>query len=426
MRNIFLGCFRTMYYFVMNLITVIVTFFIHRDKQYILMGAWFGNRFGGNPRYLFQYLSENKSKYYLKKVIWVTRSKEIYNELLSMGYDVYMMHSFKSIYYHFKSGVHVANIAMCNFSNAKLSLQGDIMGELSLGACKIFLDHGVAISQNETWENGSMSMGHRFAWYIFNLLSKNSLLKHFVLVGGGWDRAITIRTSSEIVKSERERGVAQGTRYLVTGYPEFCEPLKYTQREREVLSILEKKERRILYVPTYRTSDKTGYVHPLNDPVVRDFLRKNNYFWIDKMHPAASAFVYMKAEKYDTDISLNLEPEFDMNIIVNHVDILVSDYSSSVHKAIYYHKPIIHYLMDINGYKKYDAGLNQDFTENLVGVCAYNSTELIEVLKMAFDDEYFEKYNSIYQEKFNYFFGGKKSGYREICQKLFKVIYFSK
>jgi hypothetical protein len=71
-----------------------------RDKAIVLMGAWFGNRFADNSRYLFQYLSENKEKLGLKHVVWVTRSEMLQKELEEMGYEAYMMDSDESLYYH--------------------------------------------------------------------------------------------------------------------------------------------------------------------------------------------------------------------------------------------------------------------------------------------------------------------------------------
>lgn len=53
----------------------------HRNKRIVLVGAWMGTKFADNSRYLYQYLFANKKKLGLKKVIWITRNKDV-NELL--------------------------------------------------------------------------------------------------------------------------------------------------------------------------------------------------------------------------------------------------------------------------------------------------------------------------------------------------------
>ena len=118
---------RPIYYLFMNIITALITIFIRRDKNTMLMGSWYGRRFGGNTRYLFQYLSENKEKYGLKKVIWVTREDTIYSELKKMGYNVYMMKSKESIYYHFKAGIHALNVNISTSTSTSKTVNGDIM-----------------------------------------------------------------------------------------------------------------------------------------------------------------------------------------------------------------------------------------------------------------------------------------------------------
>ena len=124
-----------------NLLTFIINIFIRRDKSIILMGSCYGERFAGNSRYLFQYLSNNKDEYGLNKVIWVTRKHYIFDELSEMGYEVYLMHSLKSFYYHFKAGRHAINFNSNTSFATGVRRSADIMGYFSLGAIHYFLNH---------------------------------------------------------------------------------------------------------------------------------------------------------------------------------------------------------------------------------------------------------------------------------------------
>lgn len=414
--------FRPFYNLLMNLITCIVTLFIHRDKKIILMGSWYGRRFGGNTRYLFQYLSENKEKYGLKKVIWVTREESICSELRNLGYEVYMMKSKEGLYYHFKAGIHALNVNISTSTSTSKTVNGDIMGELSMGAHKLFLNHGVAaIKGSKFLEDESLSKKDKLLVKVYKIIYGLPFFRHWMLVAGGWDKNVFIAPTEKMIERDKARTAqSKNKKYVVAGFPELCEPLKYTSREQAILKQLEMHNRVILYVPTYRTDNRTGYKHPLDDEKLRHYLKENNYFWIDKMHPGAKKD--MEAKDYDSSISMLLESEFDMNIIVNHVDVLISDYSSAVQKAVYYHKPIVNYWADIEGYKKYGNGLVKSFFDDAVGEQAYNVDELLVSISNSLSDNYFAKNEEIYKEKFQYFFGGKKSNYEEIAEKLFEQI----
>ena len=45
-----------------NIIWLFQSWGWHKDPSIVVMDSWFGQKFADNPRFLFQYLSENKSK----------------------------------------------------------------------------------------------------------------------------------------------------------------------------------------------------------------------------------------------------------------------------------------------------------------------------------------------------------------------------
>lgn len=57
-----------------------------KGKSIVLFGAWFGERIADNPRFLYQHLFDNKEKYGLTHVVWVTRKEEVYQLMDQMGY----------------------------------------------------------------------------------------------------------------------------------------------------------------------------------------------------------------------------------------------------------------------------------------------------------------------------------------------------
>lgn len=414
--------FRPLYFLILNVVTGLANLFIKRDRKIILIGAWYGYRFGGNSRFLFQYLSENKEKYNLSKVIWVTRSQEIYDELISMGYEVYMMTSGKGIYYHFKAGIHIINASASSSSASSKAVKGDILGELSGGAVKVLLQHSIADAKgNRFLEYNNLNIWNKAIVNLYNFLHSIYFFRQFMLCAGGWDSAIFLSGSKANTQRYKMRQVktAQIT-YLECGYPEMCECLKYTKREAEVIDMIGSKQRTVLYAPTYRTSPNTGYEHPLNSPELCDFLKENGYLWIDKLHPSAKEF--MNAKEYDPEFTLKLETEFDINVIMRDIDILITDYSTVFRKAYYFDKPVIYYLQDYEGYLHKDKSLISGFRDEIVGIQVEDIDELIGGLERCLSKEYFIENREKYEEKKQINFDGKIANYENICDELFKKI----
>ena len=115
---------------------------IHKRKNdVILIGGWMGLKFADNSRYLYQFLYENKDKYNLSKVIWVTRNEELNDKLNSLGYESYLIGTKESNYWHKVAAMHI----ICDAETSVLNFSPDIDSKYSFGAKKIQLWHGVGV-----------------------------------------------------------------------------------------------------------------------------------------------------------------------------------------------------------------------------------------------------------------------------------------
>lgn len=407
----FIDYLSPLYYFLMNIFTVICTVFIKRNKEIILFGSWYGERFAGNSRFLFQYLAENKEQYNFKKVIWVTRSKELYHELQEMHYEVYMMKSLKSIYYHFKAGTHAVNVNTATSRATNEKRYGDILGVLSMGARRLYLNHAAAATKgNRFLEKGKRNFKDKLIYTVYASLYKLYFFRHWCLMPGGWDKHYYLAAS----KKNKEGTVvrtpeASQTIYVETTFPELCPCIKYINSEKLLIEKLQKCQKVILYAPTYRTDARTGFVHPLSDEKFTLFLRQNHYLWLEKLHPGAKAS--MRAPCYDPDCTLELPQQFDLNILMPYIHILITDYSSVYQKAIYYDIPLVFYMPDIKGYKQYDKSLIPNFFNEITGMKTETPTELIDGIKAALDENYLLSSRDEYTYLKELYFDGRKASY---------------
>lgn len=335
-----------------NFITAFLNLFVWRDKRVWLLGSWMGEKYADNTRFLYDYLKSSDSNINFKKIIWVTRDKKVLNDLVSLGLnDVCLIGSKKSLYYHLKAGVHF----VCN--SVGDNLQADIDSRFSFGAKKIQLWHGVGIKAC-----GKMcrkKQGGLKNWFHDNVID-------FLLKPGHWKKAYFLTTSAENTRvAIYDYGVSK-KRIIQASYPRYCwNPRLLTDNEKTILSQLKtirSNYKIVLFLPTFKKSIEQ-YTLPNSLPGFSAFLKTNNIFWIQKKHPADTQLFL--GEKQDNVITIDYN--FDINLIYEYIDVLLTDYSSATTDAIVKNKVTIEYCPDFDYYENEDRGFVNDFTKYHVG-----------------------------------------------------------
>ena len=357
-----------------NLFTLLVNLFIWRDKKVVLFGAWMGDKFTDNPRFLFQYLNDHKGNYEVKKLVWVTRNSAVCEKLKNEGYEVYMMHSPKSFYYHFKAGVHV----ICNISFPVKNYDGDIMGHLSGHALKINTFHGVGLKAGKS--TGDNNKQHGLVGNIRYEL-RNSRLFCAIFTPGHWDKAYILSTSKECSRRDAIFLGVDEKWFIESGYPRASRINRLFQEEKNAIDRIRSSKKSILYVPTFR--DKGDIPHPLTDEILRKYLTEHGYLWVEKPHPAARGMV--KVSGIEENV-LYLDSSFDINVVLPEISILVSDYSSVTYDALSVGKPVLYYAPDYRHYLVNERGFLCDYKELTAGFVSENVEGLVHLLTLAFND----------------------------------------
>jgi CDP-glycerol glycerophosphotransferase (TagB/SpsB family) len=153
---------------------------------------------------------------------------------------------------------------------------------------------------------------------------------------------------------------------------------------------------------------------------VCDYLKQKGFLWIDKLHPWANDS--MSASYYDPEISLKLSSDFDINLILRHVDVVITDYSTLSYKAIYFDRPLIYYWPDHEKYMKKDKGLVKEFENDIACLITYEPSELMMALNKCLGDNYMEQWADKYAVIKENVFGGRISEYEDIARDLFECI----
>ncbi len=355
-----------------NIFTMISNIFIRRDDGIWLIGSWMGNRYADNSRYLYQYLSKNKLKYNIKKVVWVSSNEKIVSELTRNGYECYLMKSKKGIYFHLKAGVHV----ICNMHENVNGYSGDIYGRFSWNAKKLQICHGVGIKATGVMRSDINKLPHQS--FVKKILS--NICNKSIFIPGGWNKAYWLATSEQNKKVQIEDSCIESSRIFISSYPRYLKSSFYLEEEKEVIEYIKNKKKNgyvvVSYFPTFR-SNYDEYIDPLKDDEFMKELSESNILWVEKTHYASIEDI---EEKKANNI-LTLESEFDINIILSEFDIVVSDYSSVITDALVNDIVTISYTPDYDYYKEKDRGFIAEYEVYNPGEHVYTPQELMECIK---------------------------------------------
>nr|WP_303242606.1 CDP-glycerol glycerophosphotransferase family protein [uncultured Blautia sp.] len=392
-----------------NLAVCVYGLFFKRNNKIILVGAWMGEKFADNSRFLFQYLISNKEALEIDTVVWATRNEKVYRELNEIGYISVLCGTKESKYWHLKAGTHI----ICNASN-RAGHEADIDIQYSWGAKKIQLWHGVGMKKVGASANSHVDFGVKGG--LWHKLKQNRTF-NMVTSEGGWNEAYFLSTSEINRRVNMDLAACNRESTFISCYPRNCSCVRILTHEETVINKIKKFNGCFLYLPTFR-SEKTDYTHPLESADIKDFLQRNNYLWIEKPHSASKA-------KFD-DVGKNilcLDASFDINVLYPYINAIVSDYSSCVFDAIYRHLPTIMYVPDLHKFQNGSNGLLFDIEDYCKPILTTDLTELLYQMEVISKDKFFvqngkeELYAKIRED----FWSNMESSYEKIWNDITRL-----
>ena len=400
-------------YFLENIYVSFCNLFFRRDKNVVLVGAWMGEKFADNSRYLYQYLYENISELGLKKVIWVTRNESLNSLLNEIGYESYLIGTKESRYWHLKAGVHI----LCNMAFPSNRYATDIDTRYSWGAVKFQLWHGLAIKSVGGASNEARRLNSQRRKVVQKIFH-DSILSN-IMSCGGWNDAYFLSTSMINLKANQMMANCKEDRLFISSYPRNCDCVRLLVSEEEAICKIRDYAGSILYLPTFR-SDHSEYVHPLENEVICQFLQDNNYVWIEKPHPASE---YSFDNHGKVNNVMLLDANYDINVLLPHIDMVVSDYSSVVFDAVYNDIPVIMYTPDLENFKNGDVGFMFDIESYCENVIAMSIEKCLIIINEIKEDSYFtEKRLAFYSKMKADFYDNREAKYEQIWSDICKFV----
>lgn len=295
-----------------------------RNKNKVVIGGWFGNKFSDNGKFLYKtILQDNKIR-----PIWITKNANVYNDMVKMGYEVYLTNSFKGIYHQLTSSSYFTctgkdDVSYYLFGNSK----------------HIELWHGIPLKK--IMYDDKINNIHK-------IYSKKNIYRRFI-AGPGKKNYYVVSTSdkiSEIYESafniKKENILQLGQARNDVFFNDSIEDRDFNEEF--------KNKKVILYMPTHRNEGKTEInIDSIFDlDRLNEICKKNNSLFLIKKH------YYHNKEKSGIDSYSNIlditNEEYDSQMLLKYTDILITDYSSCYIDYLLLDRPIIFYNFDYENY----------------------------------------------------------------------------
>ena len=176
----------------------------------------------------------------------------------------------------------------------------------------------------------------------------------------------------------------------VTGLPrhdfilkdEYMLPIDF-QKELNQLDTLLDDKKFILYAPTFRNNQKSGYYNFSEEEknILNSYLNENNVILGIREHMADSSNSYTKALQGDYIIDVGSKYFPNIEILYRKADILITDYSSCFIDFMLTEKPMISFAYDYKNYIEHERGLFYEFEDVFAGEICKTFESLISSMK---------------------------------------------
>lgn len=352
--------------FALQFLAYVLSHLVPRRRDQWVFGADAGDRFAGNPKYLFLAVANQDPAI---DAVWVSRNPDVVATLRERGYEAYHASSVQGI------------VATLRASHVFTSHgRADVPWWLTGGATVVQLWHNVAIKHIGLELDRDWSLPGRVL---------------FSALGSNWD-VVTV-PSQEAHRRMAEAYDLSPDELAVTGFPRNDAladdvpdvDLGLPDEARDVLE-LARDETVVAYMPTWR--EGFGMQHGRQfDSADVDFERlqafavERDIHILVKPHPHSDPGWALDGLARIHEVP----PGMDPYPLLGDVDVLVTDYSSISLDYLHVDNPVVYYPFDLDAYRE-NPGFRYDYDEVTPGPKARSFDALLDELKTALDgpDEY--------------------------------------
>lgn len=325
-----------------------LTLVIPKSKKKICFGAWFGEKYEGSPRSIFEYGASN-SNY---NVLWISKNIEVIELVRSLGYRAHHAYSVVGIFHQLTASLFVCNVSSRDFAPFCMGWNSSLVN----------LGHGMPMK-------ASFADRHTTFQNLKKRLRDATIDKYaFVVVSGPRFLDIAMR---QYRKSASE--------VLILPEARCDNLLRPTVKSTDLKSQYEIPADHLvgLYMPTHRNEGlNIDAISVALDNLERAANEAGGVTFIVNFHFYDRKFV-KELQSYK-NLRL-ISQDVEIGSIMWMSDFFVGDYSGVVFDYLYLQKPCVGYLPDLAQYLCDHRGLYFD-PEEIYSVTCTDIHSLLRVL----------------------------------------------
>lgn len=333
-----------------------------KDKNLWLFGAWKGTSYSDNPKYLFEYVSENHPDI---NAVWITKNKAVYEKVKAKKLNVVLYPSKE------------AKRLICHASVMFQSEGSRDIGYFPVGKTKIIqLYHSIPAKSLKWFERYS-----GLKQYIVDIECDNNK-RSFWLYPSDYFKTLIQNVFNVPDDHFISSGFPRNDVIVKGEVNKFIQDLKKTYNHV------------VLYLPTHRNWGRDFDLTFIKEGLIQmnDFAAVTNICFLYKPHP--NEILLIKNMEIDLEHIkiLGGEEYADIYEYLYDCDCLISDYSGVIYDFLPSKKPIILFDYDLDNYQENDGGVPKDYFEHQIGPICYTWESMLEnVIDLLSNDTWIEK-----------------------------------
>ena len=396
--------FFTIFNFIIDTALILLSYIVPKKKNLILFGAYTGKTYNGNPKYLIEYLKNNKILKY--EYYWVTKRKNIFLKLKEKNIPVLSQYTIKTFWKILRAKYLIIDY-----------LPKDILpfGETTLGNFYyINTWHGSFIKKigKEALEYGRIVKGLKILGIdkTKQVNFKKKVYNSFISFNVFLVASILVKKYIEMSFDTKE--------IVVLGYPRNDSLFDNSKTLFYFNNKLDKINEVFLYAPTWRNYKNS--IKPFSKKglcKIHNYLSDCQSILFIKKHPADKDFG-INFDKYNNIVLLDDDFD-DIYDVLKFTTCLITDVSGVYFDFILKDMPTIFYRFDNDEYLKNCRNVIDEISNILPGPFVYNEVELLEKMKTKeiwFNEVNYKKKHFYVKCKFNQYTDGK------FCQTFFNRV----
>ena len=332
---------------ILNIPLWVLSLLVPKDDRIWIFGAWMGEKYSDNPKWLYEYVNTNVSEV---RAVWLSKNRAVIEELRQRGLEAYHMYSFKGYWFSARAKVGV----VC---------QGVIdINRFVTPPILINTWHGTPIKkvgkEVQLFRAGSENKLTKDFTNFLRML-RHELLPYSYLKG---EKCYSLYTADSEMEADLLGKSFGNINVKVTGQPRndvLCGSFG-------ISAVRKGDTKQVLYLPTHRFEGTQRIVPRIVDGIekVDSVLREANAEMIIKLHFYHRYEIedLLAALKGLSSIKVLFDVEtLDIYPLLRMTDILITDYSSVYVDYLLTGRPIIFFPFDLDEYMSKERTFNFEY-----------------------------------------------------------------